>query len=101
MVLGSLPLWHWEEQFGLVLAEAMAGQTPIVAARSGAIPEVVQDAGVFFDPGDWMQLARALAAGPLAHPPLNPAPRPDLVEAYSSEQYAQRIGEAYRRVLAK
>ena len=101
MVLGSLPLWHWEEQFGLVLAEAMAGQTPIVAARSGAIPEVVQDAGVFFDPGDWMQLARALAAGPLAHPPLNPAPRPDLVVAYSSEQYAQRIGEAYRRVLAK
>lgn len=100
MVLGSLPLWHWEEQFGLVLAEAMAGQTPIVAARSGAIPEVVQDAGVFFDPGDWMQLAKTLAAGPLASPPHNPTPRPDLVELYSSEQYAQRIGEAYRRVLA-
>jgi glycosyltransferase involved in cell wall biosynthesis len=99
MVLASLPLWHWEEQFGLVLAEAMAGDTPIVAARSGAIPEVVGDAGRYFDPGDWLGLAQVLAAGPLATPPDNPAPRPDLVERYSSEAYAERIAAAYRAVL--
>jgi glycosyltransferase involved in cell wall biosynthesis len=100
MVLASLPLWHWEEQFGLVLAEAMAGGTPIVAARSGAIPDVVGEAGRYFDPGDWMGLARTLAAGPLADPADNPAPRPDLVELYSSEAYAERLAAAYRAVLS-
>ena len=100
MVLASLPLWHWEEQFGLVLAEAMAGGTPIVAARSGAIPEVIDAAGLLFEPGDWMDLARLLANGPLGNPPSNPPTRPDLVELYSSEAYASRIAAAYRRVLA-
>lgn len=101
MVLASLPLWHWEEQFGLVLAEAMAGETPIVASRSGAIPEVVGDAGRLFEPGDWMGLARTLVDGPLASPPVNPASRPDLVDLYSSRAYAERIGDAYRSVLAR
>lgn len=100
MVLASLPVWHWEEQFGLVLAEAMAGETPIVASRSGAIPEVVEDAARLFEPGDWMGLARTLAAGPLAMPTDNPRARPDLVERYSSEAYAGRIADAYRQVLA-
>ncbi len=101
MVLGSLPLWHWEEQFGLVLAEAMAGSTPIVAARSGAIPEVVDSAGSFFDPGDWFGLAEILASGSLNNPPVSPSPRPDLVEQYSSEAYARRLARAYRRTLAR
>jgi len=34
-VLASLPVRFWEEQFGMVLAEAMAGYLPIVASTSG------------------------------------------------------------------
>jgi glycosyltransferase involved in cell wall biosynthesis len=32
---------QWEEPFGLVMAEAMACGTPVVALRRGAVPEVV------------------------------------------------------------
>jgi glycosyltransferase involved in cell wall biosynthesis len=33
----------WEEPFGLVMIEAMATGTPVIAYRRGAIPEVVSD----------------------------------------------------------
>jgi len=38
------------EGFGLVLPEAMACGTPVVASRISSIPEVVGDAGELFDP---------------------------------------------------
>ena len=38
------------EGFGLVLPEAMACGTPVVASRNSSIPEVVGDAGELFDP---------------------------------------------------
>ena len=32
---------HWEEPFGIVMIEALATGTPVVAYRMGAIPEVI------------------------------------------------------------
>jgi glycosyltransferase involved in cell wall biosynthesis len=50
-----------DEAFGLVLLESLAAGTPVVAARSGACPEIVDDEriGRLFDPGDPADLARA------------------------------------------
>jgi glycosyltransferase involved in cell wall biosynthesis len=40
------------EGFGLPCLEAMAAGAPVVAARSGALPETVGEAGLFVDPDD-------------------------------------------------
>jgi glycosyltransferase involved in cell wall biosynthesis len=96
MVLASLPRRGWEEQFGMVLAEALASRTPIVASRSGAIPEVVGDAGSLFEPGDWHGLAVALRDGPLrAEPGARSNPGHERVERYSLEAAAARLAAAY------
>ncbi len=38
------------EGFGLPAVESMACGTPVIASRAGALPEVVRDAGLYFDP---------------------------------------------------
>ncbi|HLF89018.1 MAG TPA: glycosyltransferase family 1 protein [Anaerolineales bacterium] len=50
----------FDEGFGLPVLEAMACGTPVIAARSGALPEVVRDAGMLFDPVNADQLAELL-----------------------------------------
>src|SRR3546814_17422785 len=38
----ALPIW-WGEPFGMVLIEAMASGTPVLAFREGSVPEIVID----------------------------------------------------------
>jgi starch synthase len=51
----------WEEQFGYVYAEAMASGIPVIATRSGAIPEVVPAENRIVDEHDIDGLAEAIA----------------------------------------
>jgi len=55
------------EGFGLPPVEAMACGTPVLSSTAGSLPEVVGDAGLFFDPTDIEAMADAMA-GLLAHP---------------------------------
>jgi glycosyltransferase involved in cell wall biosynthesis len=48
------------EGFGLPLLEAMSCGTPVIAARSSSIPEVVGDAAVLLDPDDEAGWAAAI-----------------------------------------
>jgi hypothetical protein len=54
-----------------------------------------------FTPGDWMGIARILAAGPLSRPPAERVEHPtEIVRRYSTEAAAERLAAAYDRVLA-
>ncbi len=98
IVLASLPTWSWEEQFGMVLAEALAAGLPIVASSSGAIPEVTGDAARHFSPGDWVGLARTLKEV-LSHS--GPAPgAAAAADRYSTDAAAARLVAAYDELLA-
>ncbi|KLN32996.1 group 1 glycosyl transferase [Cellulosimicrobium funkei] len=51
----------WVEQFGRVAVEAMACGVPVVASRTGALPDVVGGAGLLVAPEDPAALRAALA----------------------------------------
>ena len=60
LVLPSRRTTVWAEQFGRVLAEAMACGTPVIGSRSGEIPAVIGNAGLLFPEGDVDALAARL-----------------------------------------
>ena len=103
LVLPSRTTPSWAEQFGHVLIEAMAAGVPVVGSSSGAIPEVIGEAGLVFPEGD----ARALRAQ-LATLFDDPALRKRLVERgrarverlYTNERIAQAQRHIYLQVVA-
>lgn len=60
LVLPSRTTSSWKEQFGRVLVEAQACGIPVVGSSSGAIPEVIGEAGLVFPEGNAAYLAVAL-----------------------------------------
>ena len=97
LVLASLGTPYWEEQFGMVLPEAMASHLPLVVSTSGAIPEVVGPRAATFAPGDWVGLAGRLAAVERGG---RVAPDRDRLERFSAPAAAERLRAAYERLCA-
>ncbi|MGH1562219.1 glycosyltransferase family 4 protein [Mumia sp. DW29H23] len=52
----------WSEPFGLVMIEALATGTPVVATPCGSVPEIVEDGVTGYVDADHEALARALVA---------------------------------------
>lgn len=57
LVLPSITTDTWKEQFGRVLIEAMSCGVPVIGSDSGAIPEVIGNAGMVFPEGNDKLLA--------------------------------------------
>ena len=62
LVLPSRTTPGWKEQFGHVLALGMACGVPVIGSNSGAIPEVIGNAGIIVAEGDARGLADAIAS---------------------------------------
>lgn len=60
LAIPSITTGHWKEQFGKVIAEAMACGNPVIGSDSGAIPEVIGNAGIVCPERDPKALAEAI-----------------------------------------
>ncbi len=60
LVVPSTSRPEWAEQFGRVAVEAMFAGVPVIASRSGALPEVIGNTGVLVDELDVQGLGTAI-----------------------------------------
>ncbi|PZO35189.1 MAG: hypothetical protein DCE92_11020, partial [Alphaproteobacteria bacterium] len=88
----------WPEPFGLVMIEAMACGTPVVAFRCGSTPEVIEDGytGFLVD-----TMEQAVAAADRAHPLDREAIRARFDLRFSATAMARRYLDVYADLSAR
>jgi glycosyltransferase involved in cell wall biosynthesis len=102
LALPSRTTARWKEQFGRVLIEANACGTPVIGARSGAIPDVVGQAGLTVPERDPRALAAAitqLQSDPAAARRMGEQGRRQVESLYTWQRVAERMFTVYQSVL--
>jgi glycosyltransferase involved in cell wall biosynthesis len=100
--LPSLSTPYWQEQFGMVLVEAMACGVPVLSTATGSIPEVVGDAAVLVPAYAVEQLREGIASlleERERRDALAAAGLQRVAERYDANRVAESIGKIYERVL--
>jgi glycosyltransferase involved in cell wall biosynthesis len=95
---------HWEEAFGLAVTEGMAASRPVIVSRSGAMPQIVGDAGIVVPKRDPPALAQAIdtvLADRMLAQRLGALGRSRVDELYSMDRYVDRMLAAYRPFLPR
>jgi len=87
---------QWDEPFGLVMVEAMACGTPVVALRAGSVPEVVEDGVTGFVCDHPDELPDAIARVDELEPK---ACRQRVADHFDVPQMAEGYETVYREVL--
>lgn len=101
-VLASRKTPLWQEQLGRAALEAMATGIPVIGARSGAIPEVLGDAGLLFDENSYASLVERvtwLKDNPGERIRLGRLGRQRVLELFTWERFAERLTGLYRTLL--
>lgn len=91
------------EGFGIPLIEAMACGVPVVASRAGAMPWVLGEAGLFFEPGNADELAeqvlRVLGDGGLRQTLVERGL--ERAEAFSLDRYETALAEIVDQLITQ
>lgn len=88
---------QWHEPFGLVMVEAMACGTPVLALRGGSVPEVVQEGVSGFVRRSARDLAGRIAQLPLPAEPI----RNYVEERFSLQRMARDYMNLYTDILER
>jgi glycosyltransferase involved in cell wall biosynthesis len=91
------------EGFSLPAVEHMASGTPLVASRTGALPEVTGDAALLVKPGDAEELAaalRGLLESPAKRERLSAAAWRRVQERFTWSAVARATVAEYERAIA-
>jgi glycosyltransferase involved in cell wall biosynthesis len=87
---------NWPEPFGLVMIEALACGTPVVAWRRGSVPEVIEDGVTGYVVESVDEAVRAI--GEINH--LNRADcRRAFEQRFDAERMARNYGDIYARLI--
>jgi glycosyltransferase involved in cell wall biosynthesis len=100
-VLHSLTMPFWKEQFGHVLIEAMACETPVIGSDSAEVPNVIGDAGIVTPEKNVEALREAMARLAASHDlrqQIGKKGRARVLAKYTHEVIAQQLVEFFQSI---